>query len=101
MSLVRRTIRAGAWTFGATQLTAALSFATSVLIAHFVSPENLGRYALASGIAALVNIASTFQADVYYIVADHAPPRLLRTGITIEFILGAILWICIAGIAAI
>jgi PST family polysaccharide transporter len=90
--LLRKTVRSTVWTFGGQQATAVLALATSVAIARLTDPSELGRYALAVGIAALVSTGASLQAGGYYVVSPEADARLLRTGLTLEFSLGAALF---------
>jgi O-antigen/teichoic acid export membrane protein len=99
--LLRKTVRSTIWTFGGQQATALVALATSVAIGRLTDPSELGRYALASGIASLIATASSLQAGGYYVVSAEADARLLRTGLTLELGLGAT-WFaltCAAGIA--
>jgi O-antigen/teichoic acid export membrane protein len=95
--LVLKTVRGTAWTFGGQQATAILALATSVAIGRLTDPSELGRYALASGIAALVSSASSLQAGGYYVVSAEADARLLRTGLTLELSLGTACFVLTAG----
>jgi O-antigen/teichoic acid export membrane protein len=95
--LVRKTVRSTVWTFGGQQATTVLALATSIAIGRLTDPSELGRYALASGIAQLVSTASTLQAGGYYVVSPEADARLLRTGLTLELSLGAALFTVTAG----
>src|SRR5512132_2760627 len=81
--LLRKTVRSTIWTFGGQQATTVLALATSVAIGRLTDPSELGRYALASGIAQLISTASTLQAGGYYVVSPEADARLLRTGLTL------------------
>ncbi len=83
---------AAMWTLGSGQVVALLAFVTSIVIARFLSPDQLGRYALATAIAAVVTILTTIQAGGYYIVAEKASDRLLRSGLTLELGLGFLGW---------
>jgi lipopolysaccharide exporter len=95
--LFRKTVRSTAWTFGGQQATAVLALATSVAIGRLTDPSELGRYALATGIASLVSTGASLQAGGYYVVSPHADARLLRTGLTLELSLGAALFLLTAG----
>lgn len=95
--LLRKTVRGTVWTFSGQQATAILALATSVAIGRLIDPSQLGRYALASGIAALVSTASSLQAGGYYVVSPDADARLLRTGLTLELGLGGACFLLTAG----
>jgi O-antigen/teichoic acid export membrane protein len=86
--LFRKTVRSTIWTFAGQQATTVLALATSIAIGRLIDPAELGRYALASGIAQLISTASTLQAGGYYVVSPTADARLLRTGLTLELGLG-------------
>lgn len=88
MSLMAKTVRGSAWTFGGAQLSSALAFAVSIVAARAMSPDDLGRYALVTTILALASSASTLQAGGYYIVTPNAGRRLLRSGVALELGLG-------------
>ena len=72
-----------------------MAFITSVVVARFITPTELGHYALAGTIVTLVGAASSLQAGGYYVIADDPSPRLLRTGLTLELGLSATLWLLV------
>jgi len=91
--MLRRTVRFAMWASMSTQALAVMSLATSLVVARFISPSELGRYALVSSIVTLVGAASSLQAGGYYIITDNPSARLLRTGLTIELALSSTLWL--------
>ena len=94
--MLRRTVRFAMWASMSTQALAVMSLATSLVVARFISPSELGRYALVSSIVTLVGAASSLQAGGYYIITDNPSARLLRTGLTIELALSSTLWLIVA-----
>lgn len=92
MTLLRRTARSAAWTFGGFQVTGVLTFVSSIVVARVLDPSELGRYALVASIVAVVSAAGSLQMGGYYVVAEEASPQLLRTGLAIELGIGAALF---------
>src|SRR3954462_852463 len=101
MTLLGRTIRRTVWTFGGQQARAGLALAVSIFTGRLISPTELGLYALASSIVSLVATGTSLQSGGYYVVAEDATPKLLRTGLTLEFGLGTVIFTIVCGAAAI
>jgi PST family polysaccharide transporter len=95
VTLLRRTARGAAWTFGGFQVTGALAFASSIVVARLLDPSELGRYALVASVVAVVGAAGSLQVGGYYVVAEEASPRLLRTGLAMELATGVFLFACL------
>lgn len=96
MSIAARAARGTAWTFTGAQATALAGLVTSIVVARAVTPEELGRYALAAAVVALLAAASSLQSGGFYVVAPEATPRMLQTGLVLELGLAASLWLLLA-----
>lgn len=82
-------------------MLAVLGLASSIAVAHLISPRELGRYALVTAITGLLGQLATLQTAGYYIVTKEPSVRLLRTGLTLEVAIGFALWLLLglAGLA--
>ncbi|HCG01579.1 MAG TPA: hypothetical protein DEV93_13655 [Chloroflexi bacterium] len=99
MSLLRKTARSAAWTFAGFQFGGVLTLGSSIVIARLLDPSALGRYALAATIVAIVTSGASLQMNGYYVVAEKATARVLRTGLLLELGLGGLLFIVLTGAA--
>jgi PST family polysaccharide transporter len=92
MSLLRKTAISTAWSFTGQQVTSVLALATSVVAARILSPGDLGRYALASVITSLAASPAALNSWGYYVISEQPSRRLLRTGVTLELAIGAVVF---------
>lgn len=96
MSLLQQTARSTAWTVVGSQTATAAAFATSIFVAHLLSPAEIGRYALAAMIVGLAGASCSLYAGNYYVITTAPSKRLLETGLALELGLGAAVWFVLA-----
>lgn len=88
MSVARAVWKSTALTAGAAQVTAMLAFASSIVIARAIAPDEIGRYALAAAIVAIATSAGSMQMGGFCIVSDDLTPSLLRSSLGVELSTG-------------
>ena len=100
MNLLQKTARGTAWSFAGAQAVTIGTFATSIVVEHYLSPQELGTYALVALIVGVAGSASTLFAGNFYVITPNPSVRLLRTGVVLELVLGTSLWLLLlAGVA--
>jgi O-antigen/teichoic acid export membrane protein len=99
-TLLQRTLRSTAWGFAGQLVAAVLSFGLAIVSARLLTPSELGLYAVVMIVVSLAVSASSFHSWGYYVVTDEATDDLLRTGLTVELALGAVLWLAVSLVGA-
>lgn len=87
------------WSYGSQAITFVVSFSTSVVVARLLSPREVGIYALAVAVSAVLAIFMTFSVHTYLVREERVDRALLRSVFTVNAVLNIVLAGALLGMA--
>jgi len=90
---VRRSL---AWSYGSQATSLVVTFATSVIVARFLAPRDLGVYALGLAVSGVLGVFLTFGTQAYLVREAELDPRAVRSAFTVNLLLSLALSACLA-----
>ncbi|SEM02210.1 Membrane protein involved in the export of O-antigen and teichoic acid [Sphingomonas palmae] len=87
------------WSYGSQAITFVVSFSTSVVVARLLSPREVGIYALAVAVSAVLAIFMAFSVHTYLVREERVDRALLRSVFTVNAVLSIVLAGALFGMA--
>lgn len=87
------------WSYGSQAITFVVSFSSSVIVARLLTPREVGIYALATAVSAVLAIFVTFSVHTYLVREDRIDRAMLRSVFTVNALLNIVLSLALIGMA--
>lgn len=80
-----------AWSYGGQAFTFVVTFASSVIVARLLSPRDMGVFAIASAVSAILSIATSFSIHAYLVREEVLTRDLIRRVYTVNTMMNLLL----------